>query len=223
MRDNDMGYFEAVGAEVAAEWNDFRDKIQAWRAAIQDLAKDIGAERYNASRNGQLEVAVFTSEVHAGFTKKPNKHGAHCLREFARPKKLTAAEADGVAFMKARNETLAAMYPSANEIATRHGFISDVSWKSSSDGWGGGGIGHIFNPFQPTWSAKDSTIILFAADPRPTIARHLSEGREVTPASWSVPAGYVEVMAEEYEFRHAAAKLRSAKLRAAGVELDHDD
>ncbi len=207
MEKSEMGYFEAVGPEAVKEWNAYREKLIAYKAALIEFVKELGATRYCEAFGGGVlsleELPPVGNPYRGGFSYSRGRNGGFYARS-KKPRQLDQQEA--YERFKERNERVAALRPSTRAIAAAHGFVTSLRY-DDGQGQGSRGLGG-FHGVQACWYAPDGPVVLWAPDVTKEIAstkRTWGEQTVTDPVSWAVPEGYKQITKVEYDYRAAKA------------------
>lgn len=227
-----MGYYIPVAPEKVAEWNDYRNKVFAYRDAMRALGDEIGAANVWTGFGGAIVGAVFKfgedgkEIIHASFSNQTKKNGCHPILSRGR----SESQKQAIKEFDVKNKALAAMKPHPEKIAEAHGFIFGIRYTTET-GHGSASIGSPFQPVQAAWYDPNGPVLVFAPDVQVSIdkfrASHEASVKQypeyerpltsIEPEVWATPEGYERISESKWNLMKSTFEV--AKEEAG----DHED
>lgn len=224
MREYKMGYFVPVAPEKVAQWNDYREKVFAYREAVSALQKEIGASGLWLGIAGGVSAAKFDGKVHPAFSNQEKKNGAHVVLSRGR----SEAQRRAIKEFEAKNLELAKLKPNPEKIATAHGFKETLSYQTKGGGDGWQAIGPMLYPIQALWFDPEGSIFIYAPDAKlaaealiKASEEHEKRGGEESWSvvstdcdDWKTPEGYERITETRWKFLKAEYEMKREEEKA---------
>lgn len=224
MREYKMGYFVPAAPEKVAEWNEYRDKVFAYREAVNALQKEIGAEGVWLGIAGGISGAKFDGEAHPAFSTRVNKNGAHIALSRGR----SESQKQAIAEFNRRNAEVAALKPNPEELAQSHGFAFNMGYEMEDGGKGWRAIGPWVHPVQAAWFDPKGVIMVYAPDAKAaaesfresharSVESHPDFSKPLTRLDhedWKTPDGYERISEAKWNLMKSTYEVEKEEANA---------